>query len=290
MLTGYRSPYALLALVACLTLTGRAQTTVFSETFTNLNNWTTSVSAGDGGASVVSGVAVLTNDASGTTNVAGRVSSVTALSGFSSPFVSTLSSNTGDVVWSFNMRQIRADPSGFAASGYGVGFVLAATGANITSGTGVNGYAVVLGQSGTTDPVRLVSFANGLAGTLTNIIAPVTPTALADVGAEYVSVRVTYTASTSTWTLEGRNDGASAFAAPLTGSLSSLGTATNSTYTGSTMTHMGMFWNYSTAATQTASFDNITVSVTAIPEPSTYAALAGALALVGAVIRRRRSA
>lgn len=51
---------------------------------------------------------------------------------------------------------------------------------------------------------------------------------------------------------------------------------------------MGAYWGYSTAANQTASFDNISVAISAVPEPSTYAAIFGGLALVGAVVYRRR--
>jgi hypothetical protein len=55
------------------------------------------------------------------------------------------------------------------------------------------GYAVVLGQSGATDPLRLVRYADGIQGnaSLTNIIVSNT-SGLADFGNEHLSVRVTY--------------------------------------------------------------------------------------------------
>lgn len=266
-----------------------AQSTVFSDDFNraSLNGgsytYTTTVSAGDGSASITSNTLVLTNDSSVTANAAGRVSLAVATSSFSAPFSSTLNSNSGTVTWSFNMQQPRSDPSGFSASSYGVAFVLGGTNSDFTQG---NGYAVVVGQSGTTDPVRLVKYTGGLQSS-TNII---TATSVAtDIGTDYLSLSVTYTASTNTWSLSGRNDGSSAFTSPTTGTLSSLGSsAVDSTYTSVALTSMGALWNYSTAATQNAQFDNFSVSVSAVPEPSTYAALAGIAALGGVMLHRRR--
>ena len=108
----------------------------------------------------------LSNDASGTTNADGWVfgyRDINALSGWNT----TLSSNTGRVTWEFNMRQIRTDPAGFGSTSYGVAYVLAGTSATAAAGSG---YAVVLGESGSTDPIRLVSFNNGVQGTRTTIL------------------------------------------------------------------------------------------------------------------------
>jgi hypothetical protein len=200
----------------------------------------------------------LTNDASASTNVNGWVFVNTPTSGFSSPFNSTLSSNTGIVTWTFNMRQIRTDPSGFATGNYGVAFILAGT--SQTAFNAGSGYAIVLGQSGATDPVRLATYNNGLSGTLTNIITSNT-TGLTDFGNEYLSVKVTYDPSSNTWEMFLRNDGGSAFVDPETGSLTSQGTVVNSTYTGTAMSYMGAYWGGATASTQTAFFDNVKVKV-----------------------------
>ena len=83
-------------------------------------------------------------------------------------------------------------PGGMAwVYGVGVAFILAGQAA-ATNATG-SGYAVVLGQSLGTDPVRLVRYTAGITGngTLTNIITSNTA-GLTDFGAEYLSVRVTY--------------------------------------------------------------------------------------------------
>ncbi|MBK7476257.1 MAG: hypothetical protein IPI11_09690 [Haliscomenobacter sp.] len=246
------------------------QTTVFSDDFSanTSSNWTKSGSIGASSWSVIRGSAVfsgadwgarrntspeqleLTNDVD-TTNPNGWVLASVANSAFSSPYNSTLSSISGSLVtWTFNMRQIRSDPSGFSATNnYGVAFILAGT-SNTASTTG-SGYAIVLGQSGSTDPVRLVKFTGGLQGTLTNILQSNT-SGLTDFGTEYLSVKVTYVPSTNTWELFLRNDGASLFSDPSTGMLVSQGTAVDNAHTGSSLPLTGAYWQGSTGAGQTA--------------------------------------
>ena len=268
----------------------KGQTSVFTDDFsTNQSTtYTTSGAIGSSAWSVLRSGAdfgarrntsparlELTNDASGTSNVNGWVFASTSASSFSSPYNTTLSSNTGVVTWNFNMRQVRPDPAGFSSGSYGVAFILA--GQSTTNNNTGNGYAVVLGQSGSTDAIRLVRYASGIQGTMTNIITSNT-TGLTDFGAEYVSVRVTYTPSTNTWELFLRNDGASAFTDPTSGTLTSQGTAVNNTHTGSSLTLMGAWWQGSTAATQTAFFDNTSVTVTVSGTPTiirTPASLSG---------------
>ncbi len=217
------------------------------------NNWFVTRSGADWGAirSNTTSQLELTNDVGATTNANGWVFAQTV-----TQHHPTLNLNT-DVTWSFNMRQITSDPGGFAAGSAGVAFLLA--GSSATAATAGQGYAVVLGQSGTTDPVRLVSYNNGLQGTLTDIVTSNT-TGLTDFGADYLSIRVVYTAATNTWELLLRNDGATAFADPSTGTLTSQGTpVANSTYTGTTLSFMGAYWQGGTAANQTAFFDNVKV-------------------------------
>src|SRR5207248_75874 len=87
----------------------------------------------------------------------------------------------------------------------------------------------------------------------------------------YMSVKVTYDPSANQWQLFNRDDGSTAFADPTTGTLTSLGTGTNSTYTGTAMSYSGVYWQGSTSATQTAFFDNLTITVADAvvkPEPS----------------------
>jgi len=261
-----------------------AQTTLFNDNFNTNNsatfsttgaigtypNWSVSRSGNDWGARVNSNRLELSNDASATGNSNGWAfgyRDINALAGWNT----TLSSNTGTITWEFNMRQIRTDPAGFGAGAYGVAFVLAGTSA--TSATAGSGYAVVLGQSGSTDPIRLARYNNGLQGTLTNIITSNTA-GLTDFGTNYLSVRVTYVPGTNTWQLFLRNDGASSFVDPATGTLVSQGTAVNNTYTSTAgMRYIGGYWQGSTAANQTAFFDNVYLKITsaACAAPTTQA-------------------
>jgi hypothetical protein len=221
--------------------------------------WSLTRSGVDFGARIDGGRLDVTNDGSATANVNGWVYGSASTVSFTAPFSTTPSSNPSVITWNFNMRQIRTDPAGFGAGSYGVAFILGGT--STTAATAGNGYAVVLGQTGATDPIRLVRYATGLQGTVTNMITSNT-TGLTDFGADYLSVRVTYTQATNTWELFLRNDGASAFADPTTGTLVSQGTIVNNTYVGSALTSMGGYWQGSTGATQPAYFDNVTVTLT----------------------------
>lgn len=272
-----------LLLFLCLTQVATAAM-VFSDNYdrASLNSgaYTYTVTAGgDGGASIVSNQLVLTNDASATDNAAGTVIATTPTSGFSAGWDNVLSNNT-QITWTINLRQIRSDPSGFVSGNYGVAVVLAGTNANIESAG--NGYALYMGQSGSTDPLFFGRYTNGIEGTRTPLISG---SPLGDPGANYMSVKVTYDSDTDTWELLGRNDGSSSFADPTTGTLTSIGTTVDTTYVNSTMTAIGTYWNYSTAANQTSTFDNYIITV--VPEPSAFAALAGLGVLLVAVRRRR---
>jgi hypothetical protein len=213
----------------------------------------------------------LTNDASSAGNVNGWSLASTNTATFATPYNTTLSSNPGMVTWTFNMRQQQANPSGFASGNYGAAFILAGTsGTTNSSGTG---YAVTLGNSGRTDPLKLVSYSAGLQST-TQILASNT-SGLTDFGNTYLSIKVTYTPSTNTWQLYVRNDG-TAFIDPNLGSLTSQGTAVNSTYTATILPIMGAFWNSSTRSNQTALYDNVKVTVvvptiTSVAPPSKVA-------------------
>lgn len=281
--------------VICFTLIlGAAafgQTTVFSDDFsTNTSaTYTTSGAINTSSFSVTrSGVdwgarrntspeqLELTNDTSATTNLNGWVYASTATGSFTAPYNTTLNANAGLITWTFNMRQIRTDPAGFGLGSYGVAFVLGSTSTDVA--TMGDGYAVVLGQSGATDPIRLARFTGGLQGTLTNIITSNTA-GLTDFGANYLSIKVTYAPTTDTWELSLRDDGSTAFADPTTGTLVSQGTVVDSTFTGVALTSLGGYWQGSTTANQTAFFDNVTV--TEIP------VLAGEVLVAGRVLDNR---
>lgn len=177
----------------------------------------------------------------------------------------TLSSNSCMLTWAFCIRQTQTDPSGFNANAYGAAFVLGSSGANLASGT--TGYAVVYGQSGGTDPLRLVRFSNGISsdGVLTNVISA-SPTTFNDLGSQYIAVRVTFTPGTNTWNMYGTVLSASSFSTtnPMTAS-TLLGSASVSTYTSTNLRYIGCLWNHSTTAANSAVFDNIHIPQLCIP-------------------------
>lgn len=266
------------ALIAMIILLGAsllpAQITVFSDDFSqNLSDsWTSGGQIGSSGFTVnrsgddwaarrssSTQQLELTNDAGSTANAAGWIYANSPVSGFGAPYSAILASNTGLVTWSFNLRQIRTDPAGFGSGNYGVAFILASSSQSV-SNTG-SGYAVVLGQSGSTDPLRLARFSGGLSSGLTNIISSNT-TGLTDFGTEYLSVRVNYDPETNDWALYVRNDGSSSFSDPQSGSLTLQGTAVDASYTSSSLAYAGCFWQGSTSAGQTAFFDNVSIQVT----------------------------
>jgi hypothetical protein len=263
-----------LVLTLFITWMSNAQTTVFSDDFSANQSatyttsgtiassaWSALRSGSDWGARRNTSPAQLelTNDVGATGNANGWMFANTSMSSFASPYNTTLGNNTGDITWTFNMRQPQADPGGFTAGAYGVAFVLAGQGTT-NNNTG-NGYAVVLGQTGATDPIRLVRYAGGLqGGALTNLITSNT-SGLTDFGSEYLSIKVTYNPNNDQWELFVRNDGGSAFADPSAGTLVSQGTAVSTTYVATALTLMGGWWQGSTTASQNAFFDNAKVTV-----------------------------
>ncbi|MFA4921613.1 MAG: T9SS type A sorting domain-containing protein [Candidatus Neomarinimicrobiota bacterium] len=253
------------------------QTSVFTDDFSTNQDmtWTTSGQIGSstwyvnrsgddwGARRNTNGILELTNDADTSTNVNGWVFAYTITSDFSSPYNKVLSSNPDLITWYFNLRQPRTDPAGFGSKNYGVAFIL--SGSSVTANSLGNGYAIALGQSGDSDPLRLVKYTGGLS-TLSTIITSNTE-GLSDFGNEYISVRVTYDPATDRWELFLRNDGSS-FTDPQSGSLVSQGMAIDDTYTNTPLEYMGGYWQGSTAADQTALFDNVNVTVVPAGEPT----------------------
>jgi hypothetical protein len=182
----------------------------------------------------------------------------------STTYNTVFNTNTGILTWAFNMRQRRADPSGFDNSNYGVAFVLGCSSNNFLTGSG---YAVVLGNSGSSDNLRLVRFVNGLDATanITNIIAPAT-----DFGSEYLTVKVTYNPVGNNWSLYIGNN-LTSFDDPNTASYVQSGvTTSDGTYTGTDLLFLGCLWNHATSATDFADFDNIRIPnlCTLNPQPT----------------------
>ncbi|MGV3460632.1 MAG: hypothetical protein ACO1N9_09295 [Flavobacterium sp.] len=254
-------------------LPAMAQTTVFTDDFaisrgtsyTTVNGavgtsptWTMLRSGTDFGARINSGILSLSSDATGSTNASGWVlASTLTTSSYNSLYNPVLNANAGPITWTFNMRQSRSNPSGPASGYYASAFILAGT--SSTTATTGSGYAVIFGQSGTTDPIRIIRYSAGLR-TSANVLT--TTNASSDIGNQYVSYKVVYTPSTNTWQVYGRIDSTTTFQDPNSGSLTLIGSGVNSLSTATSLPLMGAYWNAGTRSNQSASFDNIRVTVT----------------------------
>ncbi len=232
------------------------------ETFTTSgfiggSPWQVNRSGADWGARIHNDILELTNTAGFDPNAIGWVYTHLETDDFYPPYNKVLVNNGGTLTWYFNMRQIRSNPAGFASNTYGVAFIIGCT-SNDAANEG-QGYAVVLGNTGTPDPVRFVKFDQGIQsiGTaLEGLIIAGEP--LDDPTNDHMSIKLTYDPASSEWQLFGRNDGNS-FQDPLSGELIFLGNVIDHDYTETTLEYMGAYWQGHTAADQTAFFDNISV-------------------------------
>jgi hypothetical protein len=181
-----------------------------------------------------------------------------------------LSTNTMDsMVWAINFYQTRTDPSGFDNGNYGIAFVLGSTNSDFKEG---NGYAVVLGNSGSTDAIRLARFSGGLDlnTNITNIIS------YSDFGNVYISIKVTYKPSTNTWKLYVESNSTAFPQADPRNTATLANTATDNTYTGTSynLKYLGCLWNHSTGGTDYALFDDIYIPQSSVIGTSDIVAVA----------------
>jgi hypothetical protein len=247
-----------------------SQTTVFEDDFeTNQNptfttsgqignsSWYVNRSGDDWGARIFNGRLELTNDATPNNNNNGWVFSYVNTNNFGGSFNTILNQNYQRINYIFNLRQSRTDPTGFGNyNSYGVAFIIGADVDNNLRTTG-KGYAIVLGQPGSPNPIRFVKFSNGLQSASNLIVATVS--GLDDVGNKYLSLALSYEPSENKWTFYGRNDGQSSFGNPADGNLTSLGSVVDNEHTGVSLNYLGAYWQGSTGANQTAYFDNVKV-------------------------------
>jgi trimeric autotransporter adhesin len=255
-------------------------TTLGSISGPGTGTWTETITPGGDSDLNVAGNLMLVDH--GNTDSLYQASMSTA--GFLAPWASTLAGNPGKVTWNVNMQSARPELSGFAIGSNGIGLALASTAGAF--GT-TNGYAVVWGQPGTTDPIALVRFT----GAVSVPILAGTGTPFGDMNANFLSVRVEYEPSTNTWTMLARDDGASAFADPETGAgYVNFGSVVNSDHTSATIAQTGMFGFYtSNGATDLYRYDNYSIDV--VPEPSTVAlTITAVVGLAAFRVRRRKLA
>ncbi|MCB0795847.1 MAG: PKD domain-containing protein [Flavobacteriales bacterium] len=164
----------------------------------------------------------------------------------------TLNTNTCVLTWAFNMRQSRTAPSGFDGSNYGVAVCLAGSNTDLLQG---DGYAVVLGNSGSPDPLRLVRYTGGLDAN-SNLTAVITGPNITN---NFMDVRITYTPSTNTWAMFYADQGATGPFGDPTLAATSAGSAVDATFTGVPLPAIGCLWNHATSGTDFGRFDNFYV-------------------------------
>ncbi len=190
----------------------------------------------------------------------GYAAATAPMSAVAAPFNPILSANTMRVQWAFNM-QTGIPVTGFSDGRNGIAVVLAADNPDVRNAG--KGYAVVFDPT-TPDGISLINYSGGLLGTLSTIVAT-GPFMMSSI--DYASVKVIYDPATDDWELQVRDDGFTSFTSPTTGTLFSVGTGTDGTYTSAVMTTFGFYGNYSvtylTAAPDALNgyFDNFSISL-----------------------------
>ncbi|MBK6538593.1 MAG: endonuclease [Ignavibacteria bacterium] len=162
------------------------------------------------------------------------------------------SNSSSELVWAVNLKSTRTDPSGFDNSNYGIAFILGKTDSNVTTG---NGYAVVLGQSGSADAVRLARFTGGLNANskFTNIISG------GDYANQYLSIKVVYNPTGNVWHLYVDSSSAGFPQSSPANTQTQIGTASDNFYTSSSLPYFGALWNHATGASDSAIFDDFDI-------------------------------
>ncbi|MFC5271946.1 T9SS type A sorting domain-containing protein [Adhaeribacter terreus] len=157
---------------------------------------------------------------------------------------------SAELTWAFNFRQNRSGTSGFGATTYGIAYVLGSSKTNFND-PDASGYAIIIGNANSPDPVKLVRFKNGLTAN-SNITTLISSTETTETA--YYSVKVSFEPCSKTWTLQVRNDNGT-FADPLTTSTAAL-TFSDQTYTNIPLNFTGAAYNHGTVNV-TAYFDNL---------------------------------
>lgn len=163
-----------------------------------------------------------------------------------------LNTSASPLIWAFNMRQSRADPSGFDNNNYGLGFIIGKSTSDF--GTGV-GYAIVLGQSGSSDPVRLAKFSAGVNtnSKFTSIISS------GDYANQYLSIKLVFNPSGSIWTLYADSSSSGFPHADPRNAVTQIGTISDNAFTGTALLYSGAYWNHATGANDSAVFDDMII-------------------------------
>ncbi len=217
--------------------------------------------------------------------------SATALPSAYLAFTSLQLDDQASAEWTLNLRYPRTGQNwnvlstNFADHNKAFGFVMASSSSDLV-GAG-NGYALVFSGSDTANnnTIKLVRFAGGLGST--NNVTPLISYTLSGTTPElpnsYLSLRVAFDGTTNGWqlfTAISTND----FQTDFSLVTNSAGIATDSTYTSSDLAYSGLLSNSRSNGGNDWVFDNLSMTVAAIPEPS----ILGLLLLGGVMLGSRR--
>ncbi|MCF8464753.1 MAG: lamin tail domain-containing protein [Flavobacteriales bacterium] len=174
----------------------------------------------------------------------------------SNRYETTYNDAGGVLNWKFNMRCTRPSPSGFpgTANVYASAVILGSSQSDFANAS-ASGYAVIIGNQGSPDPVKLIRFAGGL-----NAEANVTDVAVSSQTGEtnYFSVNVSFDPCTGLWSLWVRNDGGS-FVDPTTGAMGTAVTATNTTHTATDLIYSGFAFQHGSSCSEFLLIDNFNI-------------------------------
>ena len=163
-------------------------------------------------------------------------------------FVSILKNNSYPITWTFNMRLNRTTNIAGLTITSGTNYVPAEVLVSSNSdllGSSTKGYAVSL-SGGSTSSYHKIELSSFIAGLSSSSIVLTSPEFAAQ---DYVSVKVTYTPSTETWSLAVKSNGATAFSDPSTDTFSSPVSTVNIVNTSETMTHFGYYYSHMASGT-----------------------------------------
>lgn len=130
------------------------------------------------------------------------------LSGYDPNFASA----GGTITWSYQFTSSRDSMGGFGNGSYAMAFVMGSSTSQVTD-AGAKGYAVLVGNTGSPDPLRLQYFENGLSSEAgvpssgSNVLASWNAGASEFNGNEAFSVRVEFVPATDTWSLYAATNG-----------------------------------------------------------------------------------
>jgi len=163
--------------------------------------------------------------------------------------------------WKFNIRSSRPDPSGFPVGTYNTYAAVVVLGCDESdySASTADGYAVIIGNQGDPDPVKLVRFSGGIGSLNSNV--NVTDVAVASIGeTSFLSVNVSFDPCTDQWSLWVRDDG-TGFAEPNSGTFGSPVTATNTSLTSLNLKYSGFAFQHGSSCGETVAFDNFHIPI-----------------------------